>query len=317
MKREEAMELASNGFDELSQALAQGKSDTLVAFLNAMARFLNYSFRNCLMIVMQRPCATRVALSKTMDKSFVSPILFDIKRSEVDGPILQFQSTVFEKSDVKKLIKTLNKACDNDGLQGDRLDKAFDVWYPTLETELGKLKTDPDAGDNDVGTPRPEELLEEILDLSRINQKLLRNPEPAGTEKIRKLLQELIERTDRGEQRLSRRRGRELNLMMFEEILPGGVIKDNKFVGLQMVFSLLRKDFPWIYDMGIETINILRSRRSKEEKRMAVQTFQNVVDWSFDHPMMRELHGGSKRMYMFARELQHVLRHTLERTIDG
>jgi len=33
------------------------------------------------------------ALSKTMDKAFVSPFLFDIKRSEVDGPILQFQTS--------------------------------------------------------------------------------------------------------------------------------------------------------------------------------------------------------------------------------
>jgi hypothetical protein len=32
------------------------------------------------------------ALSKTIEKSFVCPFLFDIKRSEVDGPILQFQS---------------------------------------------------------------------------------------------------------------------------------------------------------------------------------------------------------------------------------
>jgi len=61
MKREEAMELASNGFDELSQALAQGKSDALVAYLNVMARFHNYSFRNCLLIAVQRPSATRVA----------------------------------------------------------------------------------------------------------------------------------------------------------------------------------------------------------------------------------------------------------------
>lgn len=30
------------------------------------------------------------ALSKTMEKSFVTPFLFDIKRSEVQGPILQF-----------------------------------------------------------------------------------------------------------------------------------------------------------------------------------------------------------------------------------
>ena len=39
-------------------------------------------------------------LCVTMDKSFVTPFLFDIKRSEVNGPILQFQSTVFEKEDM-------------------------------------------------------------------------------------------------------------------------------------------------------------------------------------------------------------------------
>lgn len=61
MKREEAMELATNGFDRLSEALAQGKSETLVTYLNVMARFHKYSFRNCLLISMQRPGATRVA----------------------------------------------------------------------------------------------------------------------------------------------------------------------------------------------------------------------------------------------------------------
>lgn len=49
------------------------------------------------------------ALSKTMDESFVSPFLFDIKRPEVDEPILQFQSSVFDEEDLKKLVTTLNK----------------------------------------------------------------------------------------------------------------------------------------------------------------------------------------------------------------
>ena len=82
------------------------------------------------------------ALSKTMDKSFVTPFLFDIKRSEVNGPILQFQSTVFEKEDIKKLIHTLNKACGESGISEAMLDKAFEVWYPTLEEELNGLKED-------------------------------------------------------------------------------------------------------------------------------------------------------------------------------
>jgi hypothetical protein len=38
-----------------------GKSDTLTAYLTAMARFHNYSFGNILAIARQRPAATRVA----------------------------------------------------------------------------------------------------------------------------------------------------------------------------------------------------------------------------------------------------------------
>ena len=137
-----------------------------------------------------------------MDKSFVSPFLFDIRRSEVDGPILQFQSTIFETKDLKKLVKTLNKACDEDGLPNDRLDKAFDVWYPTLEDELTKLKsTPPESTDDGVGTelqsPKVQEILEEVLDLSRNNQKLLRNPDSSLSAKIEELnmmIRDLIER---------------------------------------------------------------------------------------------------------------------------
>lgn len=61
MKREEAMELVTSGFDELSEALAAGKSESLVAYLDVMARFHDYSFRNCLLIAKQRPTATQVA----------------------------------------------------------------------------------------------------------------------------------------------------------------------------------------------------------------------------------------------------------------
>ena len=50
------------------------------------------------------------ALSKTIERSSVAPFLFDIKRSEVQGPLLQFQSTVNEKDDVFKLIASLNSA---------------------------------------------------------------------------------------------------------------------------------------------------------------------------------------------------------------
>src|SRR4030042_1974861 len=44
------------------------------------------------------------ALSKTVDKSRVAPFLFGRKRSEItQGPLLQFQSTVYNRSDMTKL----------------------------------------------------------------------------------------------------------------------------------------------------------------------------------------------------------------------
>ena len=61
MKKEEAVKLASSGFEQLSQALGDGKSDALVQYLRVMARFHNYSFRNCLLIALQRPTASHVA----------------------------------------------------------------------------------------------------------------------------------------------------------------------------------------------------------------------------------------------------------------
>lgn len=120
------------------------------------------------------------ALSKMMDKSSVCPFIFDLKRSEVKGPILQFQSTIFEKEDVRKLLSTLNKTCGDAGLKEDLLNKTFDVWWPKLNETLENILGDEDAP---IDTDHAQDhslsmaMLEEILELSRTNQKILRSPD--------------------------------------------------------------------------------------------------------------------------------------------
>ena len=118
------------------------------------------------------------ALSKMMDKASVCPFIFDLKRAEVKGPILQFQSTIFEKEDVKKLLVTLNKSCGDAGLKEESLTKTFEVWWPNLEESLNKIeseKSEDEKGNSDKSLNN--EMLEEILELSRTNQKILRSPE--------------------------------------------------------------------------------------------------------------------------------------------
>ncbi|MDP1664397.1 MAG: hypothetical protein Q8L79_04650 [Methylobacter sp.] len=168
------------------------------------------------------------ALSKTMEKAAVSPFLFDIKRSEVSGPILQFQSTIFEKEDLKKLISSLNRACGTEMLSDERLEKAFSVWYPTLEEQLNSLLQNrplvPEVDKEDESIDSSSEILEEILDLTRNNQKLLRNPDGEfikEVESIKVMLEKFGKRlVDSDGETRRPRRDRKMHPMMREMYMP-------------------------------------------------------------------------------------------------
>lgn len=150
------------------------------------------------------------ALSKKLEKSYVSPFLFDIKRAEIDGPILQFQSTINEKDDIKKLLKTINKACGDDKLTDERFEKAFEVWYPNLEKELKDLKKNvkpEEPNGEEISESLNQQILEEILELSRINQKILRDPETLLPPKY---VEYVLERSERNELDMKSIREREM-----------------------------------------------------------------------------------------------------------
>lgn len=264
------------------------------------------------------------ALSKTMEKSFVSPFLFDIKRSEVDGPLLQFQSTIFEKEDIEKLIKTINKACDPDGLTEERLNKAFEVWYPTLENELNKLKNNtPKSAKStpNASTSESQDILEEVLELSRSNQKLIRNPEgqfASKLEEIYMMLKELHEKNRRFGSPPQRRR--KWHPVMFDELfsmISSSRNNDNGFSAIQFALSLIKNDMPWIYDIGSETLNIFRSNTTADEKRIAFMNFEEILEMSFDHPIMRDMFADSKDNRMMHKEILHLIRRGMQKCLES
>ncbi|MBX3352990.1 MAG: hypothetical protein KF684_08635 [Phycisphaeraceae bacterium] len=61
MNASDAKQLADQALNELADALARGDSGRLTAFLDTMARFHRYSATNLMLILTQRPDATRVA----------------------------------------------------------------------------------------------------------------------------------------------------------------------------------------------------------------------------------------------------------------
>ncbi|CAM3500338.1 TIR domain-containing protein [Aquirufa ecclesiirivi] len=261
------------------------------------------------------------ALSKTMDKSFVSPFLFDIKRSEVNGPILQFQSTIFQKEDIKKLLNTLNKACGENCITDGMLEKAFEVWYPTLEEELNKLKGIIDEPEDtkkvDDSKIHNSEILEEILDLSRNNQKLLRNPDNKLYENVDELRKLMQEQQMRLEKNMNfdidfKRMSRKFHPMFLEEMMHISSKHGKSYFGFLIALSFFKNDFPWVYDLGKDLVEVLKSKNSKESKLESVGEFREMLEFTLGHPMMREMYGMRKESMMYVKELPYMLNRFLD-----
>lgn len=119
------------------------------------------------------------ALSKAIDKSKVCPLLFRLKTTDItNSPILQFQMTVAEKEDVYKLFKSINASLGENGLDEARLEKVYDTFWPQMESAFSSIKVsngeeNPNKGNEDTNTV----MLEEMLDLLRSQQMMLKNPE--------------------------------------------------------------------------------------------------------------------------------------------
>ena len=121
------------------------------------------------------------ALSKSVDKSRVAPFLFGVKNADIQGPILQFQSTSFDEEDVRKLIHTINDATDSHKIDETRINQIFDVWWPTLNDRLNGIEISNSPKKSKVSSTSQEQevplfILEEMLDLLRSQHRLLNSP---------------------------------------------------------------------------------------------------------------------------------------------
>ena len=107
------------------------------------------------------------ALSKQMEKTYVCPVLFDIKPTDLAGPLAQFQAAKFEHDDFLRLIGVVNERLGERKIAEKTLNNVFEKFWPDLQNEINRLlesETDGTTG----SSPRDDrEILEEILQLVR------------------------------------------------------------------------------------------------------------------------------------------------------
>ncbi len=104
------------------------------------------------------------ALSKAIETTFVCPILLDIEPSEVKGPLSQFQLTKYQKNEMLALLQTINNVLENGRIADDFLYETFQLWWPKLESEIGKISI---CDSQSTSRRDDHDILEELLQIVR------------------------------------------------------------------------------------------------------------------------------------------------------
>lgn len=78
------------------------------------------------------------ALSKRFDRGHLTPFLFRLDRSQINGPIAQFQSTLCNEDDFLNLLYSMNNL-GNCQLDHELLRDTFKTWWPQLKNALDQI----------------------------------------------------------------------------------------------------------------------------------------------------------------------------------
>lgn len=122
------------------------------------------------------------ALAKVVGDTRLAPLIFGLKPSEVGTPLSQFQVTQFDKSDILRLLKSINSCAGDESLPEPRLEKMHDALWEQLHSKVEPLlaassKASPQAVAAKTNDASVSKALEEILTLSRQQAHFVMNPE--------------------------------------------------------------------------------------------------------------------------------------------
>ena len=132
------------------------------------------------------------ALAKSMDGGRVAPLLFGLKKSDIQGPLAQFQLTNFDETDVRRLLGGMNSSKKEGALDDARISKVFRALWKELDDSVLKAMQN-----YKVSTPPPavssQDILEELLVLAR-NQSKSQMGISSANDLVDKIVVALIDR---------------------------------------------------------------------------------------------------------------------------
>lgn len=140
-------------------------------------------------------------------------------------------------------------------------------------------------------------------------------------EEVKVMVRELPERVDDRVRSATRRggleRGRRLHPMMFEKLLFHPAFRDGRgdpAAPWLLFISVMRDEFPWLYELGLELYHALRSGNSKKISE-ARHNLLAVLEVTMHGPFFREMYGpDDEEIFFMVKRLPQMMERFLKRT---
>ena len=247
------------------------------------------------------------AIAKSVKEGKVMPLLLDLDKKEVSGPLAQFQAKKVEEGEIRELVSSLNKSATNP-VEAGKLEKLFAMAWPDLEVRIAaipKTKAAPKPS-------RPEgEILEELVSGFRnLEMRFMvmkdmdaknRDLEMHRMELETRLMVMHEEEADWRRRNAYKPRGKEL-MKMIRRIASGPGDP------MQILFasSFLRDDAPWFYELALDTYRAIRSG-NRAEARISHKRLMEAFKMLQSTPLLDEIGPEVKVLSMVFEECQSAI----------
>jgi hypothetical protein len=204
------------------------------------------------------------------------------------GPFAQFQNNDGSTDSIKKLV--LDLVCKVPGLDPDPnlVETLVASFHKKASEIIDKTEKQPEKTEKSSKEDIVAKLFEEV--------------------KI--MFETLPSRIENRIEPEYKRKKRKFHPMMLEELMHIG--KGDPTISFLMTVSFYKEDFPWFYEIGLETFRGLKTAKNALEREKLIISFEHAVEM-LGHPMMREFHNDSKENYFLFKEARHIFHRFIDR----
>lgn len=105
---------------------------------------------------------------------------------------------------------------------------------------------------------------------------------------------------------------RRLHPRMLEEMMHMVSGRSEEPIGILVLASLVREDFPWLYEIGLEAYRTAKTGNLENTQR-ALRTFRDATEFTVRGPFFEEMGYAGKEGYMLLSELPRIIHDYTER----